>query len=134
MGLRPCYSARALPEGRRISTTRPRLGELNSLSVSGLRSVRSSDSPNRVLECGPKPKIHSTIKKNQPSLIDPKAGVKLVGTRRFEKIGSCARAPQPEAGKLYWMAFPQKQGKVGEARETTVGRGDWSAFSGRAGW
>jgi hypothetical protein len=46
-------------------------------------------------------------KKNEPSLIDPQAGVKLV-VPQMEKIGKLRQSAPPEAGKSYWMAFSNK--------------------------
>jgi hypothetical protein len=46
-------------------------------------------------------------KKNQPSLIDPQAGVKLV-VPSLEKVGQLRQSSDPEAGKSYWMAFSNK--------------------------
>jgi len=46
-------------------------------------------------------------KKNEPSLIDPKAGVKLV-VPSLEKVGQLRQSSPPEAGKSYWMAFSNK--------------------------
>jgi hypothetical protein len=46
-------------------------------------------------------------KKNEPSLIDPKAGVKLV-VPSLEKVGQLRQSSPPEAGKTYWMAFSNK--------------------------
>jgi hypothetical protein len=46
-------------------------------------------------------------KKNEPSLIDPKAGVKLV-VPSLEKVGQLRQSSTPEAGKSYWMAFSNK--------------------------
>jgi hypothetical protein len=46
-------------------------------------------------------------KKNEPSLIDPKAGVKLV-VPSLEKVGKLRQSSTPEAGKMYWMAFSNK--------------------------
>jgi hypothetical protein len=46
-------------------------------------------------------------KKNEPSLIDPKAGVKLV-VPSMEKVGKLRQSSAPEAGKMYWMAFSNK--------------------------
>ena len=44
---------------------------------------------------------------NEPSLIDPKAGVKLV-VPSLEKVGKLRQSSSPEAGKMYWMAFSNK--------------------------
>ncbi len=46
-------------------------------------------------------------KKNEPSLIDPRAGVKLV-VPSLEKVGQLRQSSTPEAGKTYWMAFSNK--------------------------
>lgn len=46
-------------------------------------------------------------KKNEPSLIDPKAGVKLV-VPMLEKVGQLRQSSTPEPGKSYWMAFSNK--------------------------
>jgi hypothetical protein len=46
-------------------------------------------------------------KKNEPSLIDPRAGVSLV-VPQMEKIGKLRQSSTPEAGKSYWMAFSNK--------------------------
>ncbi len=46
-------------------------------------------------------------KKNEPALIDPKAGVQLV-VPQMEKIGQLRQSSLPEAGKSYWMAFSNK--------------------------
>jgi len=46
-------------------------------------------------------------KKNEPSLIDPVAGVKLV-VPSLEKVGKLRQSSTPQAGKVYWMAFSNK--------------------------
>jgi hypothetical protein len=46
-------------------------------------------------------------KKNEPSLIDLKAGVKLV-IPSLEKVGKLRQTSPPEPNKLYWMAFSNK--------------------------
>jgi len=46
-------------------------------------------------------------KKNEPSLIAPRAGVKLV-VPKMEKIGQLRQSGAPVAGKAYWMAFSNK--------------------------
>lgn len=46
-------------------------------------------------------------KRNEPSLIDPEAGVKLV-VPSLEKVGQLRQSSTPEAGKVYWMAFSNK--------------------------
>lgn len=46
-------------------------------------------------------------KKNEPSLIDPQAGVKLV-VPSLEKVGQLRQSSTPETGRSYWMAFSNK--------------------------
>lgn len=46
-------------------------------------------------------------KRSEPSLIDPRAGVKLV-VPSLEKIGQLRQSETPEPGKSYWMAFSNK--------------------------
>jgi hypothetical protein len=46
-------------------------------------------------------------KKNEPFLIDPRAGVKLV-VPSLEKVGQLRQSSTPEAGKVYWMTFSNK--------------------------
>lgn len=46
-------------------------------------------------------------KKNEPTLIDSMAGVKLV-VPTLDKVGQLRQSSTPEAGKSYWMAFSNK--------------------------
>lgn len=46
-------------------------------------------------------------KKNEPSLIDPRAGVKLV-VPSMENVGQLRQSAPPENGKSYWMVFSNK--------------------------
>jgi len=46
-------------------------------------------------------------KQLEPSLVDPRAGVKLV-VPSMEKIGQLRQSAEPEDGKAYWMAFSNK--------------------------
>jgi hypothetical protein len=62
-------------------------------------------------------------KNNEPSLIDPRAGVSLV-VPRMEKIGQLRQAGTPEAGKAYWMAFSNKGRPVrkGDRVDVVIGQ------------
>jgi len=62
-------------------------------------------------------------KKFEPSLIDPKAGVKLV-VPSLEKVGQLRQSSTPEAGKSYWMAFSNKGRLVkrGDRVDVVIGR------------
>ena len=45
--------------------------------------------------------------KNEPSLVAPKAGVKLV-VPSLEKVGKLRQVSSPQPGRVYWMAFSNK--------------------------
>jgi len=65
-------------------------------------------------------------KKNQPVLIDPQAGVKLV-VPSLEKVGQLRQSSDPEAGKSYWMAFSNKGRPVKKGDHVTVEIGTFKA-------
>jgi hypothetical protein len=65
-------------------------------------------------------------KKNEPSLIDPKAGVKLV-VPSLEKVGQLRQSAPPEAGKAYWMAFSNKGRRVKRGDHVDVVIGNFQA-------
>jgi len=65
-------------------------------------------------------------KKNEPSLIDPKAGVKLV-VPSLEKVGQLRQSATPEAGKAYWMAFSNKGRHVKRGDRVDVVIGSFQA-------
>ena len=60
---------------------------------------------------------------NEPSLVDPRAGVRLV-VPRMEKIGQLRQTGAPEAGKAYWMAFSNKGRPVkrGDRVDVVIGQ------------
>lgn len=61
-------------------------------------------------------------KKNEPSLICPRAGVKLV-IPSMEKVGKLRQTGTPKEGKVYWMAFSNKGRlvKVGDHVDLVIG-------------
>jgi len=65
-------------------------------------------------------------KKNEPSLIDPQAGVKLV-VPSLEKVGQLRQSSTPEAGKTYWMAFSNKGRRVKRGDHVIVVIGQFRA-------
>jgi hypothetical protein len=65
-------------------------------------------------------------KKNEPSLIDPRAGVSLV-IPSLEKVGKLRQTSTPEAGKVYWMAFSNKGGHVKPGHRVNVVIGQFRA-------
>ena len=62
-------------------------------------------------------------KKNEPALIDPRAGVKLI-VPSLEKVGQLRQSASPEAGKSYWMAFSNKGRLVkrGDRVDVVIGK------------
>jgi len=62
-------------------------------------------------------------KSAEPSLIDPKAGVKLV-LPSLEKVGQLRQSSEPIEGKTYWMAFSNKGGPVkrGDRVDIVIGK------------
>jgi hypothetical protein len=62
-------------------------------------------------------------KRNEPSLIDPRAGVKLV-VPAMENIGQLRQSGPPEAGKAYWMVFSNKGRPVkkGDRVDVVIGQ------------
>jgi len=62
-------------------------------------------------------------KKNEPSLIDPAAGVKLV-VPSLEKVGQLRQSATPQAGRAYWMAFSNKGRRVkrGDHVDVVIGK------------
>jgi hypothetical protein len=65
-------------------------------------------------------------KKNEPVLVDPRAGVKLV-VPSLEKVGQLRQSSTPEAGKSYWMAFSNKGRPVKRGDHVTVVIGTFKA-------
>jgi hypothetical protein len=65
-------------------------------------------------------------KKNEPALIDPRAGVQLV-VPSMEKIGQLRQSSTPEAGKSYWMAFSNKGRPVRHGDHVIVQIGQFRA-------
>jgi hypothetical protein len=65
-------------------------------------------------------------KKNEPSLIDPTAGVKLV-VPSLEKVGKLRQSSTPQPGKVYWMAFSNKGGYVKPGHRVDVVIGQFRA-------
>ena len=65
-------------------------------------------------------------KKNEPSLIDPKAGIKLV-VPSLEKVGKLRQSSAPQAGKMYWMAFSNKGRLVKPGDHVNVVIGNFQA-------
>jgi hypothetical protein len=71
------------------------------------------------------PRLASPLndKKFEPSLIAPRAGVRLT-IPSLEKVGQLRQSGTPEAGKIYWMAFSNKGRRVqrGDRVSVVIGR------------
>ena len=65
-------------------------------------------------------------KKNEPSLIDPQAGVRLV-VPTLEKVGQLRQSTLPEEGKVYWMAFSNKGRYVKPGHRVNIVIGNFRA-------
>lgn len=78
---------------------------VDSLSVKSVESGELIRFSYRVLD--PQRAKALNDKKNEPSLICPRAGVKLV-VPSLEKVGQLRQSSTPIADKVYWMAFSNK--------------------------
>jgi hypothetical protein len=58
-------------------------------------------------------------KHNQPALIDPRANVSL-SIPTLEKVGQLRQSSTPEAGKVYWMVFSNKERYVKRGDRVSV--------------
>jgi hypothetical protein len=58
-------------------------------------------------------------KHNQPALIDERANVKL-SVPTLEKVGQLRQSSKPEAGKVYWMVFSNKERYVKRGDRVSV--------------
>jgi hypothetical protein len=65
-------------------------------------------------------------KKIEPALIDPQAGVSLV-VPSLAKVGKLRQSSEPEAGKVYWMAFSNKGRPVRPGHRVNVVIGNFRA-------
>jgi hypothetical protein len=65
-------------------------------------------------------------KKNEPVLIAPEAGVKLV-VPSMEKVGQLRQSGAPETGRMYWMAFSNKGRPVKHGDHVIVQIGPFQA-------
>jgi hypothetical protein len=65
-------------------------------------------------------------KKASPFLLDSKAGVQLV-VPTMDKIGQLRQSSAPEAGKMYWMVFSNKEKFVKPGHRVSVVIGEFRA-------
>ena len=64
--------------------------------------------------------------RNEPSLIDPQAGVRLV-VPSMENVGQLRQSTPPENGKSYWMVFSNKGRLVKRGHHINVVIGQFQA-------
>ena len=65
-------------------------------------------------------------KRQEPSLIDEKAQVKLV-VPMMDKVGKLRQTSSPEVGKTYWMLFSNKGGHVKRGDRVNIVIGNFHA-------
>lgn len=106
----------------------PKRATMYYQSVWGIDSliVRSTESGElirfsyRVLNASKAKQLND--KKADPTLIDPRAGVKLI-VPSLEKVGQLRQSSTAEDGKEYWMAFsnPRRNVKRGDRVSVVIG-------------
>jgi hypothetical protein len=97
---------------------------LDSLSVKSVEAGALIRFSYRVLDPAKAKPVND--EKNTPSLISPKAGVKLV-VPSMEKVGKLRQVSAPEAGKMYWMTFSNKGGFVKPGDRVDIAIGNFRA-------
>lgn len=97
---------------------------VESLSVKAVESGEIIRFSYRVLDAEKAKMLND--KKNEPSLIDPKAGVRLV-VPSLEKVGQLRQSSTPETGKAYWMAFSNKGRYVKPGHRVNIVIGNFHA-------
>ena len=128
-GVKSAYAGRARSYGRNRMTPKAReyytlRWGVDSLNVRSVESGEIIRFTYRVLD--PEKAQPLNEKRNEPSLIDPKAGVKLV-IPSLEKVGKLRQSSSPEAGKVYWMAFSNKGRAVKRGDRVNVLIGSFQA-------
>ncbi len=97
---------------------------VDSLSVKSTESGEIIRFSYRVLDADKAKMLND--KKNEPSLIDPQAGVSLV-VPTLEKVGQLRQSSAPETGKVYWMAFSNKGRHVQPGHRVNIVIGNFRA-------
>jgi len=93
---------------------------IDSLKVKSAESGELVRFNYRVLDAAKAAQLND--KKAEPTLIAPRAGVRLV-IPSLEKVGQLRQSNTPEAGKVYWMAFsnPRRSVKAGDRVNVVIG-------------
>ena len=94
---------------------------IDSMSVKWAESGEVIRFSYHVLDSGKAQALNN--KEDEPSLIDPQAGVKLV-VPSLENIGTLRQTGTPEVGKSYWMAFSNSGRRVkrGDMVNVVIGK------------
>jgi hypothetical protein len=109
---------------RRAELTYGLVWGVDSLSVKWTESGEVIRFAYRVVDAAKAKTIND--KKVEPSLVDQRAGVKLV-IPQLEKVGKLRQSGTPEAGKSYWMAFSNKGRLVKRGDRVSVVIGNFRA-------
>jgi len=118
------YRYRAHPVAKRAREYYALLWGVDSFSVKSTESGEIIRFSYRVLDADKAKMLND--KKNEPSLIDPQAGVRLV-VPTLEKVGQLRQSTSPEAGKVYWMAFSNKGRYVKPGHRVNITIGNFHA-------
>jgi len=118
------YRYRVHPVAKRAREYYALLWGVDSFSVKSTESGEIIRFSYRVLDTDKAKMLND--KKNEPSLIDPQAGVRLV-VPTLEKVGQLRQSTSPEAGKVYWMAFSNKGRYVKPGHRVSITIGNFHA-------
>ena len=116
------YRYQAMPRGARNYYSL--IWGVDSLAVKSVESGEIIRFSYRIVDAKKAKALND--KKNEPSLIDPQAGVSLV-VPSLEKVGQLRQSSTPETGKAYWMAFSNKGRYVKPGHRVNVVIGSFHA-------
>ena len=104
----------------RAATYYTQVWGVDSLTVKLVESGELVRFNYRVVE--PQKAVPINEKRNEPALIDAKAGVSLV-VPTMEKVGQLRQTSTPQAGRSYWMTFSNKGRRVkhGDRVDVVIG-------------
>jgi hypothetical protein len=109
---------------RRASLHYTQIWGVDSLAVKTVESGELVRFTYRVID--PSKAMVLNDKKAEPTLIDPQAGVSLV-VPLVDKVGKLRQTSDPEAGRVYWMAFSNKGRPVKPGHRVNVVIGNFRA-------
>jgi hypothetical protein len=125
---KPATPAPASKSRYRPTTMSPRarnyyetLWGVDSFRVKAVESGEMIRFSYRVLNPGKAAQLND--KRNEPSLLDERAHVRLV-VPALEKVGKLRQSSTPEASKVYWMVFSNKERyvKSGDRVSVVIGK------------